>query len=130
MLFSYCEITRDIMNDFRCNKCNKFDRCNRFDCEYTNKPFTNLKPFSCISPCPRFSCPNFNNNVNQCFPNHYFPNNCFHQNEQYFCPPFWQNNNGFQHNFVGQFDCYRPHFNNCLSCRDIAFFLTGYIIRK
>lgn len=40
-----------------------------FDCGYVNKPYANLRPFSCFEPYPRFSCPNFcENRHSPCLP--------------------------------------------------------------
>ena len=60
--------------------------CYNFDCGYINRPCFTLRPISCITPCPRFSCPphfhfTSNNNcccsnpcIDNCFVN--FPNCC------------------------------------------------------
>ena len=66
-----------------------------FDCGYINKPYANLRPFTCFTPCPRFSCPELNRY-----------NNC----QPYYHPP------------------YRNEI--CLSNRDLAFFVGGYMLWK
>ena len=53
-----------------CISCNK--RCDMhnfdFECGYINKPCTCLKPFSCHDVCPKFSCPNFCDRFDRCYP--------------------------------------------------------------
>ena len=67
-----------------------------FDCGYINKPYTNLRPFTSFSPCPRFSCPDFcRHSPCDCFP--YNPN----------------------------FNCKNPYLNECISPRDLLIFLGG-----
>lgn len=115
------------------------DCCYRFECGYINKPYCSLRPISCITPCPRFSCPppfhftsdncgcgcgnnsfcdyNFNNlpywnNNLGCNCN----NGCnnFHQNFPYCCPP-WNNINN---------PCCKPRCNFCMN-PNLLWFLGG-----
>lgn len=86
---------------------------NEYECGYINKPYTNLRPFTCFTPCPRFSCPQFNKLPNcGCYPN---LNPCYNPYEHPCQPPFSP--------------C-QPINQPCCSPRDLLFFMGGYSTRK
>ena len=91
---------------------------NRFDCFYVNKPCYCLRPISCITPFPHFSCPPFPHF--SCSPSFSCPPSCnpmfmhpcdeFHQN---FCQP--------------QNPCFnRPSFSHCQPNMNLMWFLGGF----
>lgn len=101
--------------------------CQHFECGYINKPYTNLRPFSCFTPCPKFSCPQFNTLPNcGCFPNLnqnlWNPNFC-HCNPNFSCIPNFNCNQNFCH--CNPINCMPQLFP-----RDLLFFFGGYSSRK
>lgn len=97
---------------------------NEYECGYINKPYTNLRPFTSFTPCPRFSCPQFNHIPNcGCFPN---LDPCYNPCERPCSPPFIPCRLPFN-------PCQpcNPNFGQtCLSPRDLLFFMGGYSARK
>ena len=114
--FSYCAVRWNMKNDFECG--------------YINRPYTNLRPFSSVSPCPRFSCPLEKPNFNcGCFPN----------NSYNYCPPHHSpcGYNKCKPSCDCSLDFFSPHCNlpcecdnSCISKRDLLFFLGGFASGK
>ena len=92
-----------------------------FECGYINKPYANLRPFTCFPTCPRFSCPPSKPNFN-C--------GCFPSNHPCDCPPCPDHHNqNWNNNYCNPYqncnDC-----SPCLSPRDLLFFWGGFTSGK
>lgn len=111
---------------------------NDYECGYINKPYTNLRPFTSFTPCPKFSCPQFNHLPNcSCFPN---LDPCYNPCEHPCSPPFIPCRPPYNP-CNPPFNPCRPPFNPCQPCnpnfgqpcltsRDLLFFMGGYSTRK
>ena len=86
---------------------------NEYECGYINKPYTNLRPFTCFTPCPRFSCPQFN----------HLPNCGYYPNLNPCCKPY-------ERPCQPPFNPCQPINQPCFSPRDLLFFMGGYSTRK